>query len=478
MATSAQDTPMRADPTTASAQSSEIAITPTASSEIRDAVKTAAPDASGDRAASVSEANNIMNPDALDTPSSSRRSSVARIRSSIAKTYHAEDKEAPFFAKLVFACDPYGVEPVQKRPVDEQPRGHVCGCCANFARTLLLLCTIGYTLSIMFEYQYDVVQGIIEADSSVSASLSSSIQPPRIGVYCCTSDRTIDLAGQDPCNSTGFIDVQFWQGRFEKQVKMPKRNLDFYACADDFVRYPDKPNFQELEGKYVKCPLDTNYTIVGDFTMPIYAYVQVSVHSCPWEAGATVRPGSGCQTGEIVEKWVKKSKCVFAEEYMKAELTRFVEGKVTYSDPIPILPEQKSFRFHYVHQAQQKVEMYHHVRYIYVDSWVLDSDELQSHMKDMSFKQMIPIYQYIPSASWIEEPFLTFYVRMDTQTLLAYLKPQSQVLEMISTWGSYWALFSAVFAGIITVVNWGHSRVVHMHHVRQASDGTNDEQRD
>eukprot|EP00397_Hematodinium_sp_SG-2012_P024558 GEMP01025585.1.p1 GENE.GEMP01025585.1~~GEMP01025585.1.p1 ORF type:complete len:386 (+),score=38.44 GEMP01025585.1:62-1219(+) len=385
MATSAQDTPMRADPTTASAQSSEIEITLTASSEIRDAVKTAAPDASGDRAASVSEANNIMNPDALDTPSSSRRSSVA----------------------------------------------------------------------------------------------TSSIQPPRIGVYCCTSDRTIDLAGQDPCNSTGFIDVQFWQGRFEKQVKMPKRNLDFYACADDFVRYPDKPNFQELEGKYVKCPLDTNYTIVGDFTMPIYAYVQVSVHSCPWEAGATVRPGSGCQTGEIVEKWVKKSKCVFAEEYMKAELTRFVEGKVTYSDPIPILPEQKSFRFHYVHQAQQKVEMYHHVRYIYVDSWVLDSDELQSHMKDMSFKQMIPIYQYIPSASWIEEPFLTFYVRMDTQTLLAYLKPQSQVLEMISTWGAYWALFSAVFAGIITVVNWGHySRVVHMHHVRQASDGTNDEQRD
>jgi len=362
-------------------------------------------------------------------------------RISILETYHAEDAG---LGKLIYFLDPYGVKPPTKIPIGERPHAHVCGCCANISRVVLMMLAIVYTVYLFLQCEYDVTQGVIMQE--MEASLDSVIKPPLQGIYCCTENASLDLGGQDKCNSTGFIDFRFRQGMFLNQTKQPTRYLGARDCGSEFVG--------SETNAYTRCPLDSNYTIAGDFYSPTYAYLQSSVHSCPWKAGDSIREGSNCRTGPLVEAWVRSVMCVYIEEYEKHEVTKFVRGKVQYAHPIPTQIEQKSFRFHYVHESQQKVEMYHQVRFTEVDHWFMDIGALKEEKQDLLFKQMVPIYQYTKVDDWMKEPFLTFYTRIDRESMLAYLQPLTHVLGLLSQWGAFWALFSSSFGGVIAFANW------------------------
>lgn len=370
----------------------------------------------------------------------------------MSKTVHAEDPDANFLTKLIYHLDLYGVKP--KHKVEEHRnkiRKHFCGFLTSMSLTAMLLLVILYSMNELLTYQYNSYIGRFMADNILSEATNPRV--PEVGVMCCTEKWPRPIPGQAACDSRGFIHVTMKQRFMIDQQKEPKVYLGMQSCAIGLGANSSKymSDFQNADGSMnMLCPENHAYVMQGIYEAKHYRYLQIDINSCPWVSGQNIPTGSGCLAGSQVEDWVKYARCTIYEENQSHNLTALVFGDVPYNDPVPIRRRPISYRFHYQESTTQKVDIYHQIRTINLKHWFMDLGALEEKYDDVSIIKTETVQQYNFE---LEEPFIKFYIRMTEEAENIRVVPENTMFSMISDWGAYWALLSALGALVIFQAN-------------------------
>ncbi len=307
---------------------------------------------------------------------------MKRTKSDLTKTFHKDDIDATCCTRLIFYGDLFGVSPM---PIKDEnyfktsKRKHICGCVSSFVVGSAMLFVLIYSIIDQIYFRYSVSIGMVDNIGVLTGEGTidiSNVVPfhsrfkshvPKIAIRCCTDADIPVLNNQDKCNASGFVNIIFKQYEMVKQRKKQSRiiqhgNCNFVHFSSDMSEYGK--SFQRQ--KYNLHCVDTNsYQLEGVYEKDIYKYLQVEVKSCPW--GGNKTKDTVChQDPKLVKAWVQDAVCSIYEENEQHNVSALVSGGDTYEKEIPTSNNMKSSRFLYMHNTQQKIDVYHRVRRILV----------------------------------------------------------------------------------------------------------------
>ena len=390
----------------------------------------------------------------------------------VSKTFHKDDIDANCLTNIIFYGDLFGVNPL---PVKDEnyyktsKRKHVCGCISSFIVGGAMLFVFIYSIIDQIYFRYGVSIGMVDNYGAITGSGNDNLEEgnlvpfaerfkahvPKVAIRCCTDADVSQFDNQDRCNASGFVNVIFKQYEMVQQKKVKSEVIPHAPCQ--FQHFSnDYGMFFQSESHHLHCVDSDSYALEGVYEKDKYKYLQVEVESCPWDGNKSTTIGDKChQDPNKVSAWVREAECSIYEENVQHNVSALVSGGQTYEQDIPTSANMKSSRFLYMHNTQQKIDVYHRVRRIIVQHWTIKIKELNREYSDLTFVKYEPAYkslQALPSGG-PPDSFMKFYIRMTADESIVRLVPSSDVFGILSKFGGYWALLLLLGRSVVGTCN-------------------------